>query len=745
MHDGSTIGAQPAHRISTTPVEKPARRQRRIDLMPEAAGNPTLADRARRLLALPAQAGSDADRLSRLLDVFLALSAGITAAFLLLAWAFLNAHARLLVAFTLAALVGLRVLSRQGWARAAAVAYLGALWLFVTVSLWLFGAFRSPAATAYAVVALGAALLFGTRGAAVSTAVIVASSVLIAYADLRHWLPPAAPPTPTLALSVFLASLLSLVGMALYATSELRRAIFRLRAEVQERRTAEERLRESEGRFRSIVEASPMGIHLYRLEPPDRLVFTGSNPAGERILGFPLNPLAGLTIEEAFPGLADTEVPGRYRRICKEGGSWASEVTSGDDRVRGAYEVSAFQTAPGMMAVMFLDVTERREAEEERHRLEEQLRQSQKMEAVGRLAGGIAHDFNNLLMVIMGHGELLRRGLEPQDPRLRKVQHIMGASERAARLVRQLLAFSRKQVLELQVVDLNALVSDTARMLRPLLGEDVRVETRLDPALGHVRVDPAQIDQVLMNLAVNARDAMPGGGTLSLETANVGAGAPDPSAPGGHVALTVRDTGQGMDEKTRAQVFEPFFTTKAGSGGTGLGLSMVYGIVQQSGGQIAVESALGRGSSFRILLPRAEHPGPTALPSSLTQPPVGGGETVLVVEDEAAIRALACEMLQAHGYRTLSAGSGEEALGLAVRHAGPIHVLLADVVMPGLTGPALAERFAVVRPHARVLYMSGYAGDDLVRRGLSEDASPFVPKPFTADLLGRRVREALDG
>jgi two-component system, cell cycle sensor histidine kinase and response regulator CckA len=396
------------------------------------------------------------------------------------------------------------------------------------------------------------------------------------------------------------------------------------------------------------------------------------------------------------------------------------------------------------MAVMFLDITERRQAEEDRRRLEEQLRQSQKMEAVGRLAGGIAHDFNNLLMVIMGHGELLRRSLDANDPRLRKVQHVMGASERAARLVRQLLAFSRKQVMETRVLDLNTLVSDTARMLRPLLGEDVKVVARLDPVLGRVRVDPAQIEQVLMNLAVNARDAMPTGGTITLETADVRVPASGEAAPARHAALTVRDTGLGMDEKTRAQAFEPFFTTKAGTGGTGLGLSMVYGIVQQSGGHIAVESAPGRGSCFRILLPCAEGPGEANEAAPVAAAPPAGGETVLVVEDEPTIRALACEMLESHGYLTLGAGSGEEALGLAVRHAGPIHLLLADVVMPGLAGPALAERFAVVRPYARVLFMSGYAGDDLARHGLADDVLQFVPKPFTADLLGRRVREVLD-
>ena len=707
---------------------------------------PTLTERARLLLPSPAEQGEGENaRLARLLHAFLLLSGGVTSAFLVVAGSQLGAATRLLTGVMLAGLLGIAVLAKRGWPRLAATLYLGGLWLFVTLALWLSGGFRTPAASSYTVVALGAALLFGIRGTAVATAVIVISSVGIAVADVRGWLPAFSPPSSSTALAVFLASLLSLVGMALYATAELRRAIAGLRAEVEERRAIETRLRESESRVRSIVESSPMGIHLYRLEEPGRLVLTGSNPAGDRIIGTPVGPLVGRTIEEAFPGLAGTEVPDRYRRLCAEGGSWQTEITYSDDRSRGTYEVNAFQTAPGMMAVMFLDVTERRQAEEERRRLEEQLRQSQKMEAVGRLAGGIAHDFNNLLTVIMGHGELLRRSLDPNDPRLRKVQHVMGASERAARLVRQLLAFSRKQVLEPQVVDLNALVSDTARMLRPLLGEDVQVVARLDPALGRVRVDPAQLEQVLMNLAVNARDAMPAGGTITLETADVSVPASGETALARQAALTVRDTGHGMDERTRAQVFEPFFTTKAGSGGTGLGLSTVYGIVQQSGGHIAVESAPGLGSCFRILLPCAEGRGEERETGAVAAAPLAGGETILVVEDEPSIRALACEMLESHGYQTLCAGSGEEALGLAVRHAGPIHLLLADVVMPGLAGPALAERFVVVRPHTRVLFMSGYAGEELARRGVADDATHFLPKPFTQDLLGRRVREALDG
>jgi len=707
---------------------------------------PTLTERARLLFPSPALHGEGDDvRLARLVNSFLLLSGAVTAAFLLYAWPRLDATGRLITGALLATLLGIAVLARRGWPRLAASLYLGGLWLFVTASLWFFGGFQTPAASAYTVVALAAALLFGFRGTAVATAVIVISGVGIAVADVRGWLPSSPLPGPAIALGVFLASLLSIVGMALFATTELRRAIDGLRSEVEERRVIEARLRESESRVRSIVESSPMGIHLYRLEGSGRLVLTGSNPAGDRMIGAPTGPLVGRTIEEAFPGLAGTEVPDHYRRLCTEGGSWGSEVTYSDDRSRGTYEVHAFQTAPGMMAVMFLDITQRRQAEEERRRLEEQLRQSQKMEAVGRLAGGIAHDFNNLLMVIMGHGELLRRSLDEDDPRLRKVQHVMGASERAARLVRQLLAFSRKQVMEPQVVNLNALVSDTARMLRPLLGEDVEVVTRLDPALGHVRVDPAQIEQVLMNLAVNARDAMPSGGTLTLETADVCVPLAGGKTSARHAALAVRDTGHGMDEKTRAQAFEPFFTTKAGAGGTGLGLAMVYGIVQQSGGQVTVESAPGRGACFRILLPCAEGPGRAHEPGPAATGAPAGGETVLVVEDEPALRALACEMLELHGYLALGAASGEEALGLAVRHAGPIHLLLTDVVMPGLAGPALAERFAIVRPHARVLFMSGYAGDDLARRGLADDAAHLLPKPFTPDLLGRRVREVLDG
>ena len=533
--------------------------------------------------------------------------------------------------------------------------------------------------------------------------------------------------------------------MALYATAELRRAVADLGTEVVERRAIEERLRESEARVRSIVESSPMGIHLYRLEAPGRLVLTGSNPAGDRILGIPVGPLVAGQSRRLFPAW-----PAPRSRTATAGSApkeaRGAEVTYRDDRFRGMYEVNAFQTAPGMMAVMFLDVTERRQAEEERRRLEEQLRQSQKMEAVGRLAGGIAHDFNNLLTVILGHGELLRRSLDADDPRLRKVQHVMGAARAGRAPVRQLLAFSRKQVLEPQVVDLNAVVADTERMLRPLLGEDVEVVTRLDPPRAR-RASTRAVEQVLMNLAVNARDAMPAGGTLTLETGRRRAWpASGEAAPG---ALRGADRARHRPRHGRRRraptSSSPSSPPRAGRGGTGLGLATVYGIVQQSGGPDRGRERAGRGTAFRILLPRADGAGRRGRAGARRRGPRRGGETILVVEDEPASARSPARCCEAHGYRALGAASGEEALGLAVRHRGPDRPP-ADRrrdARPRRARPGGALRRRP--PDARVLYMSGYAGDDLARRGVAEDAAHVPAKPFSADLLCRRVREALEG
>ncbi len=386
---------------------------------------------------------------------------------------------------------------------------------------------------------------------------------------------------------------------------------------------------------------------------------------------------------------------------------------------------------------------------EERQRLEAEYRQSQKMEAMGVLAGGVAHDFNHLLTVIGGYSEVLQARLPPHSPLQDHVAQIAQASERAALLTRQLLAFSRKQVLAPKVVNLNAVVKDISKMLRRLIGEDIELRLLLDFTLGQLRADPGQLGQVLLNLAINARDAMPRGGVLTVRTAAV---APHEHArsvlvaapPGRYLMLEVADTGCGMDEPTRARIFEPFFTTKEAGKGTGLGLSTVYGIVTQSEGFIEVISELGKGAAFRVYFPVVSEAAPAQRPGDELAP-LSGDETVLLVEDEAAVRTLARSALEAQGYRLLEAKNGDEALRLAEQHPGEIHLLVTDLVMPAMSGRQLAERLAESRRATRVLYVSGYAGDVLLRYGGSPgEAALLLQKPFTPRDLLLRVREALD-
>ncbi len=384
----------------------------------------------------------------------------------------------------------------------------------------------------------------------------------------------------------------------------------------------------------------------------------------------------------------------------------------------------------------------------EQKRLEEQLRQAQKMDAVGRLAGGVAHDFNNLLGVILGYGELLLRRMDVRDPLRGKVQEMLKAGERAAGLTRQLLAFSRKQILQPKVLDLAAVVDDMSRMLARLIGEDITLVTATREGLLRVRADPSQLEQILMNLAVNARDAMPGGGSLTIETSAEEIGeayaALHDLRPGWYTLLTVTDTGTGMNPDTVSHLFEPFFTTKEEGKGTGLGLATVYGIVKQSDGHIAVSSDPGRGTTFRIYLPSVRD-APLAAPAparDITLP--SGSETVLLVEDSDALREVAREILEELGYRVIEAPSSEKALEQARHLEGSIHLLLTDVVMPGMSGRELWERLSPSRPECRVLFMSGYTDDAILQHGVLESEAGFLSKPFSSATLARKVRQVLD-
>jgi len=417
---------------------------------------------------------------------------------------------------------------------------------------------------------------------------------------------------------------------------------------------------------------------------------------------------------------------------------------------RMAGTLSEFHRNASRLAGTMTDITEKKQAEEALRRVEEQLRQAQKMEAVGKLAGGISHDFNNLLTAIMGYCELVYHRLSPSDPSRSEIAEINKAADRAASLTRQLLAFSRQQVLQPKVLNLNSVVVEMEKMLRRLITENIEFTTELAPDLGYVRVDPNQIEQILMNLIVNARDAMPQGGKLTISTANVDldeayARRHLTVVPGPYLALSVSDTGVGISEEVKSRLFEPFFTTKERGKGTGLGLSTVYGIVRQSGGDIAVSSKLGAGTTFRILLPRVQDVPETApVPAPISQLP-GGNETVLVVEDEESLRQMMGLVLREQGYSVLEASNGEEALRVVEKqNANGIDILLTDVLMPRMGGKELADHLRKRWPRAKVLYASGYTENAIDPNGVLEAGVAFLAKPFTLTRLTGKVREVLD-
>ncbi|HEY2942316.1 MAG TPA: PAS domain S-box protein [Vicinamibacteria bacterium] len=514
--------------------------------------------------------------------------------------------------------------------------------------------------------------------------------------------------------------------------------------DVTQRERAAEALRLSDERFRLVSRATNDAVW-------DLDLTTGAvwwSDSVQTLFGFgpaEVGRDAGWWADRVHPDDRERVLVSSQAALDEGAASWSAEFRfqRADDSyarvVDRAYILRDGEGHAVRMLGSMMDVTERRS-------LEEQLVQAQKMEAVGRLAGGIAHDFNNLLTAILGYGDLMLPKLH--DPTLRgKMQEIRKAAERASALTRQLLAFSRKQVLVPEVVPVGGLIEELSKMLRRLIGEDIELAIVLPPTAAAVRADPGQLEQVLMNLAVNARDAMPRGGKLTI---TVGVVQSDdafrkdhPDVPAGpQVVISVTDTGVGMDAEVRKHIFEPFFTTKELGRGTGLGLATVYGIVKQSGGHVEVDTAPGAGTTFRIFLRAVDPPRPMPPPS--LDEVVGGSETVLLVEDEAALRSLAQEILRDQGYKVIAAGSGTEALELARAHKAPIDLLVTDVVMPGMDGRELADRLGPVHPETRCLFMSGYTDDAVVRRGVREEGMPFLQKPFTIDALALKVREVLD-
>jgi two-component system cell cycle sensor histidine kinase/response regulator CckA len=535
---------------------------------------------------------------------------------------------------------------------------------------------------------------------------------------------------------------------------ELARLNRKLEAELAERRRTEEELRREHDFVESLIDTAQTIVLV--LDTEGRIL--RFNRHLEAISGFSAKDVQGKPWFETFLPAGDRE---RIRALFFQavaGGPLEGKVVnpildrSGREHLIEWYNTKLFDAGGSLVGVLATgqDVTDREKAQEEKEQLHAQLHQAQKMESIGRLAGGIAHDFNNLLTPMIGYAEMALVDLKPADPLYRDFEEIREAAERAKNLTGQLLAFSRRQMLEMKVVNLNKVISSFKKMLQRIIGEDVKITTSLDPNLVNIKGDPPQLQQVIMNLAVNARDAMPRGGRLTIETANV---ALDESyakgkpgiEPGSYTMLAVIDNGVGMDSETIDKIFEPFFTTKAPGKGTGLGLATVYGIVKQHGGSIWVYSEPGRGTTFKIYLPQtAGHVQPDRVAEKQPKLAANNG-TILVVEDETAVRKLACNILQSHGYTVLEASSSPDAVRLAKTYKHPIDLLLTDVVMPQMNGRDLYRRIASLRPGMKVLYMSGYTDDVIAHHGVLDAQIEFLQKPFTVDGLVGKVTEMLTG
>ncbi len=523
--------------------------------------------------------------------------------------------------------------------------------------------------------------------------------------------------------------------------------------DVTERKRSEAALRASETNYRAIFNSVNDGIIVHE---PDSGKALDANERACEMYGYTREEFRNVTLEGRIAGVPPFTIDAAQRHVAEalkgtpQMFEWLAKKRNGQlFWIEVNLRLAQVGGVNRLLAIV-RDISERKQAEQDRELLEQQLRQAQKIESIGRLAGGIAHDFNNLLTPILGYSEIAMMGIPEGDRRRGDLEQIRNAALRAKALTEQLLAFSRKQVLDMQTVNLNAALADFEKMLQRLIGEDIEVATYLDPGLGSVRTDLSQFQQIVINLAVNARDAMPNGGKLVIETSNVTldedyAKLHAGMKPGRYVMLAISDTGHGMDAEVLSHVFEPFFTTKEKGKGTGLGLATVYGIVQQHGGSIWVYSERGKGTTFKIYLPRVDAVPEAQAPGKTERKGSRGRETILVVEDDKMVRDLAADVLGTHGYKVICASSGEEALQMAARRKSVIHLLLTDVIMPNMNGKQLYEKLSAARPGLKVLYMSGYTGNVIVHHGVLDSGVRFVQKPFAVHELTSKVRDALEG
>jgi len=724
-----------------------------------------------RLLAPPIFEDEEKTRRAGLLNIIL-LAAFVIASLLTLAVPLLSVaqdttQSKITVgAITAALLLAMWLIMRRGHVTLASVLLSSTMLVSTTIVVYFIGSIRAPLAANYIVCIVVAGLLVGSRAAIAFLSLSLLALLGLLQAETAGLLPSFQVSSGMSNWAVHAAVFGMIAVLLILTTRSINEALERtrrkesalakaneyLKREITERRRVEEEVRKSERRYRLLADNITDIIWTTDLD----LRFTYFSPSIVQT-GYTADEAMTLSVQE-FLTPASLELA--RKTLAKELAEESPDPTElFDSRTLDL----GIQSKDGVTLSAESRVNFLRDAEgrpvgilgvtrdtSERKRLEEQLHKAQELEAIGRLSGGVAHDFNNILTAVTGYSDFLLMELGPHDPRRGDLEGIKQATERAARLTQQLLAFGRKQVLQLKVLDLNSVVANMEDMLQRLIGEDIDLATALDPSLGRVKADPGRIEQVIMNLAVNARDAMPQGGKLTIKTMNVVLD--DEYAhhhvevePGRHVMLAVSDAGIGMDEEIRSHLFEPFFTTKEDGKGTGLGLSTVYGIVKQSNGHISVHSEPERGTTFEIYLPRTDEDADQIPQELASVERERGSETILLVEDDDAVRNLVLRILTSSDYTVLEARNGEEAIQVCQQHEGPLHLLLTDVVLPGgMSGLQIAERLAPLHPEARVLYMSGYTDDAIGRHGVLEPGIAFLEKPFAPTTLVRKVRLVLD-